>query len=355
VDNFHNKWLINILPILPYRISLFFQLDETQKYSFHNIAVARPFKTERQRTVFGVNLLQQDGILDRWGNNNIVAYEYKIKSLGFNAGIYHGLSKNIYGGIALGHLSKNIYEPYVKERRMNNLYLGISSIQRRYISVKNLNNFNRPGDITLGYSYAVGGTISDDPSNNFALSGQIIYNTMLNDNFFSLHAASLQSYYRRNNSLRFGYATPIIWNAHLIMNIGYSSILNGDDDDYYIFGSRSTLRGFPNQGRVGAECTFMNIETGFFPDLSFKTIKFSPVVFLDVLSVIKGSPSERYEFGGGFGIRMASSRSNDRKTIRFEIASQLTHGRFEPTYIIITGIPFRAVADITHFLPGIID
>ncbi|MFP4458336.1 MAG: hypothetical protein ACLFSQ_01970 [Candidatus Zixiibacteriota bacterium] len=350
IDDYHEKLKIDIPPVLPEKYKFYMLWDKSVRMEKYDISLRRPSMTNYEKVLSGLTIRKNDGEFDHWVNGDSIDGSYNKDETTASFDLLHRLDNNLFVESSIGYLDKKSTFKEESRRHLSRRFiLGMRYFKRSYECTDYIDCFTREEEIQKGYNLSL--ALDVDPfakEDNIKIDASLGTVNTLGDYFLSLTASSEWSFYKRTNRIDLSLVSPKFLNTRIINSYTYKSIINGDIDDYYYEGSDNRLRGYSVHELVGEEYFAANIESRFFTNIEFFSIRPSIVLFFDSANFGKMDSFDDYHFGAGGGLRLSSTKAST--IMRFEIATAIGKGSPEPKYIVVSRLPFSGILGIEDFI-----
>lgn len=310
------------------------------------INVERPFFSLDTLWAGGTQLFADDRILTLYslGERGAKYRQDQHYSKGYY-GFSNGLENNWVRRFEIGYVTNELdfdeafdddfISVVPEDRRLNYPYFRYTAIEDRYEETTNFNQIGRVEDVYVGTQFGVGLGYSSEgfaaDRNAFILEANYSRNYGSVDNTLvslggrfdtriesgSFQNASLRlsgRYYKRQTEKRVFYSA-------LTARLGH----NLDIDNGVVLGGATGLRGYPTNYLNGDSSILATLEQRLYTDYyPFRLFRIGAAVFFDIAQVwgddVLGENDPGLHADVGFGLRIASTRSSNKRTFHIDIA-----------------------------------
>ncbi len=196
-----------------------------------------------------------------------------------------------------------------------------------FVEEKQLDNFQRTEDITLGNLTAVSIGRSGLPIPKGVRRFEASFRRREAHRFFEKHyivaIASLRSLFEKDTiaSLRLQYYNKVFRGQTIALNFEFDYGIDLETSRQFILGGDSGLRGYPAREFTGDKRLLLNIEDRIFTPINILTVALGGVLFFDAGTVWDDSVHlSQLNYSLGLGIRLGYTKSPNSRVGRIDFA-----------------------------------
>lgn len=209
----------------------------------------------------------------------------------------------------------------------------LSSESVSFVEEKQLDNFQRIEDITLGNLTTIAIGRSGLPIPKGVKRFEASFRRREAHRFLEKHyivaIASLRSLFEKDTigSLRLQYYNKVFRWQTLAMNFEFDYGIDLETSRQFILGGDSGLRGYPAREFTGDKRLLLNLEDRIFTPLNILTVALGGVVFFDAGAVWDDSVDlSELNYSVGIGLRLGYTKSPNSRVGRIDLAWPLNRG-----------------------------
>jgi outer membrane protein assembly factor BamA len=233
---------------------------------------------------------------------------------------------------ALGDLTTT---PLPDDELLHTLTSSLSFENVRFVEEKQLDNFQRVEDITLGNLTTLSIGRSGLPIPKDVKRFEASFQRREAHQFFEKHyivgIAAVQSLFEKDTiaSLRLQYYSKAFRWQTLALNFEFDYGIDLESSRQFILGGDSGLRGYPAREFAGDKRLLLNVEDRIFTPLNVLTVALGGVLFFDAGTVWDDSVDlSQLNYSTGFGVRLGYTKSPNSRVGRIDFAWPLNRGGF---------------------------
>ena len=367
-DEDFDSWFLGLdLPrMLPWNSSLrLFHSGATQvvgpTHSGFTLSKAR--RRDSDRIIYTVGMGSSGGDYPTWRDGNVNGPSYLIDDYIQFAGGRYLFTPHF--GVGFGLLNSRVQrtkigddfpdEPDDFGQRLEIFSTGVSFLNRKFATDRDVDGFGRTEDIPSGWQFALDGGFDM----NLAMKYTMGY-AALAGGIGPIHSAWNCSYKRVDKTEKMGVAarffTDKFLSGRLCGKIAYLSISGGFPENYYRVGGQSCLRSYRSYEQVGERTMVTNLEWRIFTPFEFFSVRVGGAAFVDAGTAWDNSDGDFDMFStpkpligdAGLELRLGSTSSTTGQIARLSLARAFD-GSWEIS--LASGQLFRTYIDLEHGIP----
>ncbi len=367
-DEDYDSWFsgLKLSKVLPFHSDLSVYYSDATKSigpTQTSLAISRDRRRDCDPLIWRFGGYVCGGEHTTWQDGHIQGADYTIDDQSVYGGAKYIFGEKIGLGAGLSYSSLKREKmggefpdfPQEYHREVGVLSAGLSYVERRYFTARDVDAFGITEDIPFGVSIGLeGGAGPEGMSPYGRFSGTFGFPIGPFFSAFSCHALKLSQTESYSASFRF-FSDKFFW-SRIAGRLFYGTISNESPESFYHVGGQTCLRSYPTNMQVGNRTIFGNLEYRLFTPYEFFSIRVGACAFVDFGTAWDAS-RETYHLRdlgdkivGDYGIelRFGSTSSTTGQVFRASIARTFDNlWEFE----LSSGQLFNSYLNLDHRVP----